>query len=185
MRERNFILGTSIILTVIFLISAYFGYSAAKYDKSFELILRKFFESFRGFTDDPLMFMLVIFANNAVKSLAAMLGGFFFGIFPILFMVANGYVLGVVLSLREPEWGIAGVLMAVLPHGILEIPAVIIACSYGVWLGTKFAAALFKGSEFKPYVVHALKVYVAIVLPVLLIAAAVEVFITPLFIPKP
>ena len=185
MNERKFVLTSFVALAVIFLVSAHFGYIAAKHDETLELILRKFFEGFRGFMDDPVVFMLVIFANNAIKSLVAMLGGFFFGIFPVLFMAANGYVLGVVLSLREPEWGLTGVLMAILPHGILEIPAVLLACSYGVWLGAKFAESLFKGEEFKPHLSKAIRVYVTLILPTLFVAAAVEVFITPMFVPKP
>ncbi len=184
MSEKRVLILSFIGLSAVFLISSYLGYLAAKEDKSVEMMLRKFFEGFRGFMDNPILFTLVIFANNAVKSLVAMLGGFFFGIFPILFIAANGYVLGIVLSLKEPEWGLHGVIMAILPHGVLEIPAVLIACSYGVWLGIRFAYSLFRGDEFKPYLLAALRMYVKVVVPVLLVAAIVEVFITPTFIPQ-
>lgn len=176
------ILRISAMLTFIFLLSAYAGYIAAQNDPTIDGTLRKFFEGFRDYMRDPIMLMLIIFINNAGKGLMAMLAGFFFGIFPIIFISMNGYILGVVISLREPDMGISGVLMAILPHGILEIPAIIIACSYGIWLGYKFYRSLFMGEEFKPYLMDALKTYFKTILPVLFIAAAVEAFITPMFI---
>jgi len=111
-----------------------------------------------------------------------MLGGFFFGIFPVMFVLLNGYIVGVVVSWREAEWGSWKVVLAILPHGVLEIPAIIIACAYGVWLGYRFYLALFKGEEFKIYLLRAIRTYVKLVLPLLLIAAFVEAFITPMVV---
>ncbi len=179
---RNFVISAVIMLTLVFFISAYIGYSYAKLEPGLEEGLKQFFESFKGFLNNPLVLMLIIFANNAAKALIAMLAGFYFGIFPVVFVALNGYIVGAVISLREPEMGTLGVVMALLPHGVLEIPAIILACSYGVWLGYRFYKALFNGEEFKPYLMHALKVYVKIILPVLFVAAFVEAFITPLLV---
>ncbi len=179
---RNFVISAVIMLTLVFFISAYIGYSYAKLEPGLEEGLKQFFESFKGFLNNPLVLMLIIFANNAAKALIAMLAGFYFGIFPIVFVALNGYIVGAVISLREPEMGTLGVVMALLPHGVLEIPAIILACSYGVWLGYRFYKALFNGEEFKPYLTHALKVYIKVILPVLFVAAFVEAFITPLLV---
>lgn len=181
---RDFIISVSLVLTLIFFISAYVGYTAAQENPTIDDTLRKFFEGFRDYMSNPVLLMLIIFANNAGKGLIAMLAGFFFGIFPVLFITLNGYIVGVVVSLRQSDWGIQKVLMAILPHGILEIPAIIIACSYGVWLGYRFYMSLFAGEAFKPYLMHALKVYLRVIVPILLIAAAVEAFITPVLIPS-
>ena len=167
------------VLTAIFLVSAYIGYTTAK-EKADIKFLEKFFEKFKGLLKlSPLLLMLAIFANNAVKSLAAMLGGFFFGIFPVLFIASNGYIIGLVVSLKESEMGLLKVLLAIIPHGVLEIPAVLIASSYGVWLGLKFYRAMLGKGEFKPYLKKALIVYFKIVVPLLFIAAFIETFITP------
>jgi len=179
---RDPIISISLALTLIFFISAYVGYTAAQLNPGIDESLRKFFEGFRDYMSNPVILMLIIFANNAGKGLIAMLAGFFFGIFPVLFISLNGYIVGIVISLRQPEWGVQGVLMAILPHGILEIPAIIIACSYGVWLGYRFYRSLFTGETFKPYLMHALRVYLKVIVPILLIAAAVEAFITPMLI---
>lgn len=180
---RSFIISTSIFLALIFFVSAYVGYSVAS-NTNYEA-LKRFFEGFKDFMSDPVILMLIIFANNAGKGLIAMLAGFFFSIFPVLFIILNGYIVGVVISLRQPDWGIQGVLMAILPHGIFEIPAIIIACSYGVWLGYRFYLSLFYGEKFKPYLLHAVKIYLRGILPVLFIAAVIEAFITPMFVPSP
>ncbi len=179
---RSFIIGSVAVLTLIFFLSVYVGYTYAKLEPGLEEGLRQFFENFRGFLSNPLILMLIIFANNAVKALIAMLAGFYFGIFPVVFVALNGYIVGAVISLREPEIGTLGVVMAILPHGVLEIPAIILACAYGMWLGYRFYRALFNGEEFKPYVLQALKVYVKIILPVLFVAAVIEAFITPLLV---
>ncbi len=75
--------------------------------------------------------------------------------------------------------GLLKVLLAIIPHGVLEIPAVLIASSYGVWLGLKFYRAMLGKGEFKPYLKKALIVYFKIVVPLLFIAAFIETFITP------
>ncbi len=129
-----------------------------------------------------MLLALIIFANNAGKSLLAMLAGFFFGIFPVAFVMLNGYIIGVVVSWREPDWGLLKVILAIIPHGILEIPAIIIACAYGMWLGYRFYLALFRGVEFRKYLLKAIRVYIRLVLPILLIAALVEAFITPVVV---
>ncbi|AAB90615.1 stage II sporulation protein M [Archaeoglobus fulgidus] len=179
--ERRFVIASSLLLTILFTASVYAGYTAGQ-DYPIEKELKRFFEYLGGFFDNPIILALIIFANNAGKSLIAMLAGFFFGIFPIAFVMLNGYIVGVVISWREPDWGLAKVVLAIIPHGILEIPAIIIACAYGVWLGYRFYLALFRGEEFKKYLLRAVRVYVKLVLPILLIAAFVEAFITPVVV---
>ncbi len=182
MTERKFIFASFIFLSFLFLYSTYLGYSLQYQAEKLEWILRKFFETFRGVSNNLVLLSLFIFVNNAVKSLVAMLGGFFFGLLPILFVSSNGFILGTMIKLRIEDWGIFGILLAIVPHGIIEVPSVLLACSYGVWLGYRFALSLFRGERFLPYLRVALLVYVKVILPLLLVAALVEVFITPLLI---
>ncbi|MDI9646478.1 MAG: stage II sporulation protein M [Archaeoglobales archaeon] len=166
----------SSFLFIVFFVSAYEGYVSGEVKIIEEL--GRFFGEFEKILDDPFKFAVFIFLNNAVKSLIAMLSGFFFGIFPILFIAVNGYILGMVVALRLPEWGWVKIAAAILPHGIIEIPAVVLACSQGVMLGYRFYLAVFKGEKFKPHLMESLRVYFRIVVPMLLIAAVVEAFIT-------
>ncbi|CAM4254668.1 stage II sporulation protein M [Paenibacillus alkaliterrae] len=92
-----------------------------------------------------LTMMIVIFLNNAIKSIFVMYLGAMFGILPLLFLVVNGMVVGYLLKHVAEQQG-GGVVLelifkGLLPHGIIEIPAIIIACAYGL----RFGVLAFKG----------------------------------------
>lgn len=65
--------------------------------------------------------------------------GAFFGIFPVFFLAINGMVIGYLLKLSiDGQMTISLfdlVVKTLLPHGILEIPALIIVAAYGLRLG--------------------------------------------------
>ncbi len=172
----------SVLLAFIFFASAYIGYTSAKENLDlFKGYLEKFFSGFeflKGYRSEVLV--LIIFLNNAIKSLVFMLAGFFFGIAPILFIATNGFLLGIVLAVKEVDFGFFRVLSFVVPHGIFEIPAVILASAQGVLLGYRFYESLFKGKEFKRHVKDSVVFYLKYVIPILLIAAFMEVYVTPL-----
>lgn len=79
---------------------------------------------------------LFIFLNNAVKSILIIFLGAFLGFLPVGFLLLNGMVLGYVYDLFMQEGGtLWQLVVGILPHGIIELPAVIIACAYGIRLG--------------------------------------------------
>jgi uncharacterized membrane protein SpoIIM required for sporulation len=64
----------------------------------------------------------------------------------------------------------------VLPHGIFEIPGLLLAAGYGLWLG---AAALRRArgkedADLGGRVRHAVRRYFAVVFPLFVLAVAVE-----------
>jgi uncharacterized membrane protein SpoIIM required for sporulation len=64
----------------------------------------------------------------------------------------------------------------VFPHGVFEIPALLISSSYGPWLGVMVIRRM-RGKESTPlrfHIVHAFQRYLAVVFPLLIVAAAVE-----------
>ena len=143
-------------------------------------------ELFAGFdflnNTNPLLLFLFIFANNAIKTLFAILLGFFFGIAPLFFIIANAFVIGMVISIVGNDIGVFKILIGIIPHGIIEIPASILASAYGLWLGIKFYKKIKKEDSFKKYLIFALKKYFKIIIPMLLGAALIEAFVTPLFL---
>lgn len=96
-------------------------------------------DQMNGSSNPTLTFMTVIFFNNAIKSILVIFLGAFFGLFPIFFLVVNGMILGFVIQLsldgtaNISVWDL--IFKGLLPHGILEIPALIIAGAYGLRLG--------------------------------------------------
>lgn len=83
--------------------------------------------------------LFFIFANNVLVCLLMIYAGTFFGIIPLFTLLSNGLLLGYLAQKHVPDWGWTRFLLAVLPHGIIEIPAVILACAYGIKFGTLVA----------------------------------------------
>jgi stage II sporulation protein M len=125
-----------------------------------------------------------IFLNNTIKALLVIVGGLALGIFPVIFLLANGAALGFVLAASMHSRGVLNALLAIVPHGIFELPAIILATSMGLLLGRSAIKKLFRsgetsiGREFA----LALKFFARIVVPLLVIAALVEAFLTSILI---
>ena len=68
------------------------------------------------------------------------------------------------------------VIKAVLPHGVLEIPALIISSAYGLWLGVEYARRVgqrdWEGAGGQ--VRHVVMMYFKVAFPLFVIAAIVE-----------
>ncbi|MFN3384513.1 MAG: stage II sporulation protein M [Archaeoglobaceae archaeon] len=170
-----------VALTLIFLGSCYLGYLLAEtypsvVEKEIETI-REFFRSLSSEKISPLEIFALIFLNNSIKSFIAMLLGVFFGVIPILFIFLNGLIIGFFASFIGSEIGIITFLLLLLPHGILEIPAVILACSYGFLLGVEF---LRDRKNLRKHVSKAILNFVRFVLPMLLVAAFIETILISL-----
>ena len=67
----------------------------------------------------------------------------------------------------------------VLPHGVLEIPAVIFSAAYGLWLGVTFAKRIRRRDMvgFGDQVIHAIRMFFKVALPLFILAALIETFL--------
>lgn len=172
-----------IFLGVLFILSALVGYYHAKMNPEMAMknmeALSSEFSIFKEL--NPLQIFVFIFLNNSVKALIAAATGFFFGIFPIFFIVFNGYIIGMVVFVAGIEIGTYRVFLHLVPHGILEIPGILLACSYGLWVGSRFFANVFRNENFsiKESIKEAVLKCLRIVFPILFVAALIETFITP------
>jgi stage II sporulation protein M len=127
----------------------------------------------------PAGIFLFIALNNSVKAFFMMLMGILWGVIPVLFILLNGYAIGIVVSVAIVETGLIPIILGTFPHGILEIPAVLLAASYGVWLGEMFSKKIRKkNTEFSVNVKNAFGKFMKVVLPILIIAAFIETFAT-------
>jgi stage II sporulation protein M len=121
-----------------------------------------------------------IFVNNSLKTLMAILLGTALGIVPGIFLLANGVALGVALSLSLQARGLWLSVFSILPHGVLELPAVFLGTSIGLMLGTQALMQLIGRSTapLRVEIVHGFKFYCTVIVPLLILAALVEVFVT-------
>ncbi|NGZ78040.1 stage II sporulation protein M [Saccharibacillus alkalitolerans] len=98
-----------------------------------------------------LSFFTFIFLNNAIKAVIVMLLGAFFGLAPLGFLLLNGMVLGFVVEVSHRQGQDLAVLIfkGLLPHGIIELPAIVIVCGYGLKFGGLVVSSLFNLGEGK------------------------------------
>jgi stage II sporulation protein M len=121
-----------------------------------------------------------IFLNNGFKTLLAILLGGLLGIVPIIFLFTNGVALGVAWSVSSYTRGPWISLLSLLPHGVLELPAVFLGTSIGLRIGLQALRRLTGRSEAKigAELAQGLRYFLTIILPLLLAAALVEAFVT-------
>ena len=129
---------------------------------------------------------LMIFANNAVKTLLVIVLGIAFAIVPFVFILVNGVAIGVVLHLATESKGLAYSMLAIVPHGLFELPGVLSGAAIGVMLGSKAIKRLFRKSEFKvgSELSRAIKIFVSTIVPLLLIGAITETYLTAAILGK-
>ena len=99
---------------------------------------------------------------------------------PALFLIVNGVALAVVLSLSAQSRGIWLSLLAIVPHGVLELPAVFLGSAIGLMMGATLARRLTAKSEIRigSELGQALKFFVILIVPLLIVAALVEAYVT-------
>ena len=139
-------------------------------------------EFVRIFRDLPkLQLAGAIFLNNALKTLLVILFGTLLGLIPALFLVVNGAALGIAISVSMQSRGLWPSLLALLPHGVLELPAILLGTSIGLMLGRHAIKKLFGTAEttLRSEIARAIKFFVAVIVPLLIAAALVEAFVTP------
>ena len=119
---------------------------------------------------------LAILLQNVTASILILLSGVLAGIIPLISIGSNGYFLGVLYRQAAEGGGYSKAALKVLPHGLIEFPALLIVASYGLWLGV-MAIRRSRGRESTPlrfHIEHAFRRYFAVVFPLLVIAAAIE-----------
>ena len=138
-----------------------------------------------------LWFFGFIFINNALKSVLMVFSGALFGVLPIGFLLVNGMVLGFLASQQAAAGQLDFFLKAILPHGVIEIPAVVLACAYGIKFGTIVARGIVSFLFFpnRSAVAAEMRRFLRLTVPLaglliggLLLAAFIESTVTPLII---
>ncbi|MBY0011527.1 stage II sporulation protein M [Paenibacillus typhae] len=127
-------------------------------------------------------FFTFIFLNNSIKSVAVIFLGALFGFIPAFFLLINGAVIGYLIHLSVIQGAdlFQLIVKGLLPHGIIEIPAIIIACAFGLQFGGKVIQSMsgrVRGSSWAEFMRQTATASVWIVI-LLLLAAIIESTIT-------
>jgi len=113
-----------------------------------------------------------IFWNNLQSAFTGLFFGIVLGFFSVIATMINGYVVGYVSKLAVGVEG-PSVLWQLVPHGIFELPAVLVSLGLGLKLGS-FIFQEKKIESLKHFLWMSFLVFVLIVLPLLIIAAIIE-----------
>ena len=133
-------------------------------------------------SDNPFDICIKLFVNNLETCILLFLGGASFGILTIFIMSLNGIVIGAIMEIIHKDHSWAFIAAALIPHGIFEIPAFIIAGALGILLSQSLIAEWYGGADTAGDAQKLARIFLLYVLPLVVIAACVEAFITPVII---
>ncbi|MEI6294110.1 MAG: stage II sporulation protein M [Methanomicrobiales archaeon] len=167
---------------VIFAVSLTIGVVATVNDPSIgENFLSLFKDAVVGeIVGDPAPLLFVkLFLNNLQACLLLFLGGATFGVVSLFILSTNGLIIGSIMELVREEKGIIFVFAAILPHGIFEIPSFILSGALGFLLAKSLYDEWSGSGDAAVEAAHHGLNFVMYVIPLVLLAAFVEAFITP------
>ena len=126
----------------------------------------------------------IIFVKNASALVLSFVLSPILCLMPLITLTVNGWLLAFVSSLVVQEESLGFVLAGVLPHGIFELPAIIIGEAAALSFGAMAILALFRRDKrplLLPNIRQNLK-YLLVAVALLLPAAIIETYLTPLLI---
>jgi uncharacterized membrane protein SpoIIM required for sporulation len=165
-----------LFVSVLFIGSIALGYMGFLSDVFSEPLewIQQLSENIKDFTQSYplwiifLAFFAVIFLNNAFTCFLDIILGPLIGIFPMFSAFINGGLLGWFAQ----EEGLI-IFLAIVPHGIFELPAFLLSAAIGLRLGREVLRR--KGERhLKKELGKGLRVFLVLVLPLLIIAAFIE-----------
>lgn len=130
--------------------------------------------------------VVAIFKNNVRACLTILFLGIVLGILPIISLASNGFLIGFLISYFITMGAdgnlftkIGTVFLLLVPHGIIEIPAFLIAAAFGVRLGLfwKVPGTMKKRQKFLLCLKQNLQLAPLLVV-LLFVAAVLEVFVS-------
>lgn len=114
--------------------------------------------------------IIMIIRQNLISNILAFLLGFTI-IYPLIVLTTNSYLIGAITSRKIEELGF-WVALRLLPHGIFEVPAFILAITAGLSVGL----SVFKADKhpYRKEFISGLKFFLLVIIPLLIIAGIIE-----------
>lgn len=128
---------------------------------------------------------LGIFFNNLLASgISILIGVVPFLFLPIFSLASNAIIIGLMGAVYQIN-GIGWIpfLVGILPHGVIEIPALVLGVTLGIHICLKLVKTIlkrnFKG-ELKQAFIGCMRIYILWMIPLFFLAAFIETFMTPI-----
>lgn len=167
---------------ILFGLGVVLGLVALRFDPAAAYGVMRGVEDFIGAARglSRLEIFLFIVANNGFKVLVMMILGVVVGLAPVFFLISNGVVVAVVGATYAQMEGAAVVIASLLPHGVVELAAVFVGAAAGLHLGTLMVQRIRgRPVAFLPWLGAAWRLFVRLLLPMVIVAAAIETWVTP------
>ncbi|MFB5087000.1 stage II sporulation protein M [Psychrobacillus sp. PGGUH221] len=177
------------ICSFLFVLMAFVGYYIAI---SFPEFIQAYLDNKRSglngkgisIKSESFPLMLSLFKNNLTSCYIYILVGFIPFIFaPYLYVCMNGLIIGEQLIKGISLSKI--ILVGLLPHGITELPALFLSASIGIYFCMHLIRKIIKRNaniQMKQVIKNGLTTFVFVVIPLLIVSAFIEAFITKFLI---
>jgi len=123
--------------------------------------------------------ILKVFLRNTTASVIIMVLGLTV-VLALLTLLLNGVVVGLIFRFAvDRGLGLTHLLLGVIPHGVFELPAIFLSAALGIHVGIE--AATQKGRRIKATaeaIREASAAYIVFVLPLLAVAALMEILVS-------
>ncbi|MEJ5284333.1 MAG: stage II sporulation protein M [Brevinematia bacterium] len=120
-----------------------------------------------------------IFLNNIFVSLLIIVGGLIFCLPSFILIGINFFSLGILMRFFLSVEKLRVFIISLLPHSIFELPAIFISLLFGIKV---FKLFYIEKHKFDSFFLDKIKKYILIAILLFLIAAIIEVYITPIII---
>jgi uncharacterized membrane protein SpoIIM required for sporulation len=121
-----------------------------------------------------------IYTNNIQVAFLAIAGGMLLGVGSAAVTIFNGGFVGALVGLTIENGSLGDLLRFVLPHGLLELSCIAVACSAGLRLGWSLIdpGPLTRGASLRQAARPAMEVVLG-TMPWLVLAGVIEGFVSP------
>ena len=181
---RWIVLGTVVIFIALIVLTDLFF---MKHTDMMTQLLQEFQETLKDIAPDGTISAPLLFLNNLKACLIAMATGLIpFLFIPVLVLGVNAAVMGAVASMyRMAGMSVVSMyLFGILPHGIFELPAILLSISMGLYLCYCLVKRICEGRYNRGIVKEALgnmlRTLLTLIIPLLAIAAVIETYVTPI-----
>lgn len=174
-----------LILCVIFAVAAAL---LPDFSRDYLALLQQVFAESGLLEESGASMVGLLLENNIRATILTVIYGFLpFLFYPALTLGSNAMTIAVmgVVYVQEGYYTPAAFLAGILPHGIFEIPALLIACAVGLCHCRLVTGLIRRRAQTTPpraQLVSLAWVYAALTLPLLVIAALAETFLTPVIL---
>lgn len=131
----------------------------------------------------------LLFCNNfRAAGMMVLIGAVPFCYLSVGALLLNGALLGLLGAILQGKGlGLSTFVLGIFPHGMLEIPALLVAAMLGCLFCQRLSQAIYSalrgttldGEGLVALVIEELRCFVWVVVPLLAIAALIETFVTP------